>query len=612
MEFKGQYYFLSNYYNSPLSLEINGEVLNFTNAEAAFQACRAVGIAKDFQGLSAFDAKALGKKAKKKDVRGDWTEVRDSEMERVLLAKFENPYLKNRILSVSEEISFDIQYPDRYWGIYLGKGQNKLGKALTNVRNSILRSIGVDTSVKKTKLTYKVQNGGLVVFDTETTGVSAKYDDIIQITIVGKDRNVLLSTYVRPDNCKEWPEAEAVNHISPADVFKDGVPTASEVAKAVNHIFSKADYILGYNVNFDTKMVKARFGYDFSKNKVQDVFDLYKSLTKVRLDKYAQAKKEELGCDDKGLKKILSDDDTYLDLYLKTKARKLVNAIENECPEVYEQFISNAHDACADTKATLDLAKKIMSYDEELVEECIDYAQTESSSKKKNDNGSCISKWVMTPNDFENTKSVMEDNPLFFVNDGVICLSLNVQGIVGDGFVKRIAESYPALKDAIRNEKAKIAKARATEGKTPEDFLGYHVNVPLTDTLSVEIIFAESASQKADGPLVNYDALSKAVKETCEEYKDRSVCLPVVTKWEAGIPVVTDAIGCGKARGVFSKIAQMMVNLGCNNLSYVDTQHEKIFKVLETPVCSYEDSIVVYPNSEEKEPSNDFDDIELG
>lgn len=567
MEFRGQYYFLSNYYNSPLSIEIGGEMLEFSNAEAAFQACRAVGIAKDFQGLSASEAKALGKKARKKDVREDWAMVRDSEMERVLAAKFRNPYLANKLLSVSSDISFEVQYPDRYWGIYLGKGQNKLGKALSNVRRNLLKEAGIYQEDKQTKLTYKVQNGGLVVFDTETTGVSAKYDDIIQITIVGKDRNVLLSTYVRPENCKTWPEAEAVNHISPSDVFKEGVPTAAEVAKAVKHIFSKAGYVLGYNVNFDTKMVKARFGYDFSENKVQDVFDLYKALTKVRLDNYVKEVEGRVGGDKKALNEALKTDETYAFLLEKSKKRKLVNAVESECPEVYEEFIGNAHDACADTKATLDLAKKIMSYDDDLLESCAEYL----SSRDGND--SCISKWSMSREEFDLCKSPALDNPLFFVKEGVICLACNVQNILADGFVKRIASTYKVVYDAIKEEKLKMAKERIEKGRSLSDFLGTYKKVNITGDLSVLLMYV--IDENNENPF-NYDALHLVLSKVCAN-TDEAVYLPVVTKWEDGVPIVTDSIGQTSDGSGFDKIMQVASDVNKGNLYFIDTQQKKTF-----------------------------------
>ena len=97
MEFRGTNYFLSNNFQSPFDYEIEGVTYRFQNAEAAFQAERAPSRAADLVGLPAKEAKELGKKMKKKEIRPDFNEVRLDLMEKVLYKKFSNPALWARL-----------------------------------------------------------------------------------------------------------------------------------------------------------------------------------------------------------------------------------------------------------------------------------------------------------------------------------------------------------------------------------------------------------------------------------------------------------------------------------------------------------------------------------
>ena len=94
----------------------------------------------------------------------------------------------------------------------------------------------------------------LICLDTETTGLRAGYDEVLQLTIIDGNENVLMNEYFKPDHAKSWPDAQRVNHISPWNV-KDR-PSIQAFKARIEEILSGADLIVGYNVGFDLSMLR--------------------------------------------------------------------------------------------------------------------------------------------------------------------------------------------------------------------------------------------------------------------------------------------------------------------------------------------------------------------
>ena len=94
---------------------------------------------------------------------------------------------------------------------------------------------------------------GIVVFDTETTGLNSRADEMVQFSACDGDGNILINTYLRPTKHFEWPGAEAVNGISPAMV--SDAPTLEEVADKIKEVLESAKTLIGYNVGFDLGFV---------------------------------------------------------------------------------------------------------------------------------------------------------------------------------------------------------------------------------------------------------------------------------------------------------------------------------------------------------------------
>lgn len=97
-----------------------------------------------------------------------------------------------------------------------------------------------------------------ICFDTETTGLhpnGSDPDEILTISIIGRDGSVLLDERFRPTVKTEWPHASAINGIYPEDVAD--LPTIETAIPRLREIFAGADEVIGYNVGFDLGFLSA-------------------------------------------------------------------------------------------------------------------------------------------------------------------------------------------------------------------------------------------------------------------------------------------------------------------------------------------------------------------
>lgn len=104
----------------------------------------------------------------------------------------------------------------------------------------------------------------IATIDFETTGFKAGEDEVLQVSIIDENYNVLLNAYCRPNNKDSWEDAQAVHGITPLMVanelpFERYVPT-------VLGILSKADKVIAYNAAglstlFQTNFFRLFFRY---------------------------------------------------------------------------------------------------------------------------------------------------------------------------------------------------------------------------------------------------------------------------------------------------------------------------------------------------------------
>ena len=134
-EFRGKYYFLSNFYEAPVTW--NG--LTYLNNEAAFQSAKTFSDRECFTNLDPSSAKKLGRKVQ---LRNDWENVKDNVMYEICKAKFsQNAELKNKLLATGDEhLEEGNTWGDKIWGTVNGIGENRLGKILMKIREELKMS----------------------------------------------------------------------------------------------------------------------------------------------------------------------------------------------------------------------------------------------------------------------------------------------------------------------------------------------------------------------------------------------------------------------------------------------------------------------------------------
>lgn len=132
--FRDEYYFLSNFYNIPVTFD----GITYQNNEAAFQAQKCIKYEdkKRFSVLNPSEAKHLGRKV---SLRPDWEFVKVGLMKDIVRAKFEqNNILAEKLLSTGDiYLEEGNTWGDRIWGTVNGQGCNLLGQILMEVREEI-------------------------------------------------------------------------------------------------------------------------------------------------------------------------------------------------------------------------------------------------------------------------------------------------------------------------------------------------------------------------------------------------------------------------------------------------------------------------------------------
>lgn len=168
-----------------------------------------------------------------------------------------------------------------------------------------------------------ILNENCIVFDTETTGLNPEKDEILQLSIINGNGDVLFHEYIKPSRKKKWTEAQKIHNISPQMV--KNCKTFRNFKKQIQEIFDSVEIIIAYNATFDIRFLE-KVGIDCCREQ--------KEILDPMID-FAE---------------IYGDFSEYHNSY---KWQKLSTAAQ------YYNYQFKAHDALEDVKATLHIAKQI-------------------------------------------------------------------------------------------------------------------------------------------------------------------------------------------------------------------------------------------------------------
>lgn len=133
--FEGDYAFLSNFAPSPIW---GPRDLPCATVEHAFQAAKAMSYMEALQVVKMPTPGKAKRAGRQVTLRPDWNESRINWMRLFVHRKFEIPLLRDLLVSTEDhELVEGNNWNDTFWGVCRGKGENRLGQILMEVRSKL-------------------------------------------------------------------------------------------------------------------------------------------------------------------------------------------------------------------------------------------------------------------------------------------------------------------------------------------------------------------------------------------------------------------------------------------------------------------------------------------
>ena len=114
---------------------------------------------------------------------------------------------------------------------------------------------------------YGMKRERVLFFDLELTGFYDR-DEIISISIVDGNGDVVMNTFVKPTHTKRWKRTEKIHGITP-DMVKDS-PTLEELIPEIKRIFDGADRIIAYGISTDFSHIKTIYETEAEQEALHD------------------------------------------------------------------------------------------------------------------------------------------------------------------------------------------------------------------------------------------------------------------------------------------------------------------------------------------------------
>ena len=149
--FSGEYDFLSNMF---ICLLVDMDGAEYRSSEHYYQSHKTLDNRERYliQTISTpMHSRTLGRRC---ELRPDWNDVKNQVMETALRLKFNNEYLRNKLIETYPHDLVEGNYwGDTYWGVYNGKGKNELGQLLMKIRNEFVSLQDELRNIKLIKVT---------------------------------------------------------------------------------------------------------------------------------------------------------------------------------------------------------------------------------------------------------------------------------------------------------------------------------------------------------------------------------------------------------------------------------------------------------------------------
>ncbi|MBE6596856.1 MAG: 3'-5' exonuclease [Ruminococcaceae bacterium] len=100
---------------------------------------------------------------------------------------------------------------------------------------------------------YGMKEEEVLFFDLELTGFY-DHDEILSITIIDGNGDMVMDTLVKPEHTKKWNRTEKIHGITP-DMVVDA-PTLKELTPKIKEIFANAKNLIAYGVSTDFSHIK--------------------------------------------------------------------------------------------------------------------------------------------------------------------------------------------------------------------------------------------------------------------------------------------------------------------------------------------------------------------